>query len=268
LPSAGHPSGIAAAFEAGRALREIQARRLYQQAGYSTLAEYADERFGLGRAHAYRQIDAALVVDALSPFGDILPANEAQARALKPLLLEPPRLRRVWHEALAENDGVPPPASVITEKVKAERKHREWQLAWMQTRPSMRASSLDEAREAELLNEGMWERRRAEQREVEAVFDRFRGEPEGELAERMASRLRAHPSALEAVLFRLRRAAAEASAGLSAEERYELVVRAAAIALGADQRPGDQEARAVETLLTEVSSHFPATHPDTASQRL
>jgi hypothetical protein len=247
--------GLATFFEVGHALQEIRVRRLYQRAGYATFAEYAEKRFGLGRTHAYRQIDAALVVDALSPFGDTLPANEAQARALKPLLVEPPRLARVWQQALAENDGVPPPSSVIAERVRAERKHGEQQLAWTRPRPPMTAPSLDETAET-WCDDERFMRDVAERLAADAAVELRCGQPEGELAERMRRRLRAHPSAFDAVLFRLRRAVEETPEELSAEERYELVVRAAAIALGADQRPGDEEARAVEALLITVRRHF------------
>ena len=39
----------------------------------------------MGRAHAYRLIDAAKTVKYLSPIGDTIPANEAQARELAQL---------------------------------------------------------------------------------------------------------------------------------------------------------------------------------------
>lgn len=46
------------------------------------------------RAHAYRLIEAAEVRQNLSPMGDILPANERQARPLTEL--EPEAQRLAW----------------------------------------------------------------------------------------------------------------------------------------------------------------------------
>ena len=51
--------------------------------------DYCRERWGLGRAHAYRLIDAAATAEAVSPVGDI--TNERQARALSGLPAEEQR---------------------------------------------------------------------------------------------------------------------------------------------------------------------------------
>lgn len=79
---------------------EIREKRLYQQAGWDTFEGYCEERWGWKRAHAYRLMDAAEVIKALSPTGDTIPfpATERQARELAPLRHEPEALREVWQE--------------------------------------------------------------------------------------------------------------------------------------------------------------------------
>ncbi len=98
--------GLSTFVEVGRALLEIQERRLYRAAGYETFAEYVEKRWDLSSAHAYRQIEAAKVVDILSPIGELpLPANEAQARELAPLVDDPDAVRAVWAETVQDGDG-------------------------------------------------------------------------------------------------------------------------------------------------------------------
>ena len=52
----------------------------------------------MGKSHAYRLIDACQVLDNLSPIGERLPRNEAQARALTKL--DAFNQRKVWREFL------------------------------------------------------------------------------------------------------------------------------------------------------------------------
>lgn len=75
-------SGLANFVAVGSALADISASKLYR-ATHATFAEYAADRFGLGRSHAYRLIDAAKIAEAVSPMGDI--RTERQARALQGL---------------------------------------------------------------------------------------------------------------------------------------------------------------------------------------
>lgn len=72
-------NGLATFVQVGIALAEIRAVRLYRSTS-ATFAGYARERFGIGRSHAYRMIDAARIADVVSPIGDI--AGESQAREL------------------------------------------------------------------------------------------------------------------------------------------------------------------------------------------
>ena len=52
----------------------------------------------MGRSHAYRLIEAFVVIDNLSPIGDILPRNEAQARPLTNLNML--TQKKVWRDFL------------------------------------------------------------------------------------------------------------------------------------------------------------------------
>jgi hypothetical protein len=98
--------GLGTFVEVGRALLEIQQRRLYRAAGYGTFADYVEKRWDLSSTHAYRQIEASKVVDILSPIGDMpLPANEAQARELAPLVDDPEAVRAVWIETVQDGEG-------------------------------------------------------------------------------------------------------------------------------------------------------------------
>ncbi len=71
------------------------------------------------RAHSYRLIDAALVVDNLSPkclqIGDILPTNENQVRPLTKL--SPEQQRSVWQQAVSEAGGKVPPGRIVKDIV-------------------------------------------------------------------------------------------------------------------------------------------------------
>jgi len=52
----------------------------------------------MGRSHAYRLIEAFAVIDNLSPIGDVVPKNEAQARPLTQLNLF--TQKKVWRDFL------------------------------------------------------------------------------------------------------------------------------------------------------------------------
>jgi hypothetical protein len=99
--------GLGTFIEVGRTLLEIQSRRLYLQAGHRSFAVYVTERWDLSEAHAYRQIEAAKVIDILSPIGETsLPANEAQARELAPLVQDPDAIRTIWTEIESTGERV------------------------------------------------------------------------------------------------------------------------------------------------------------------
>jgi len=96
--------------EQGRALREIRDHDLWRAGGYRGFVEYCELRWEWGTSHAYRLMDAADVVDRLSPNGgteavDVDPPdNERQARELVPIKDDEPRLLKTWR-ALREEHG-------------------------------------------------------------------------------------------------------------------------------------------------------------------
>jgi len=72
-------------------------QRLYREQ-YETFEDYCRERWGWSKTHVNRQVDAARVAAALTPIG-VIPANEAQARELVPLLRQDEaEVIEVWRE--------------------------------------------------------------------------------------------------------------------------------------------------------------------------
>lgn len=104
-------SGLKTFIEVGNALLEIRDSRLYRQTS-STFEEYCRERWKMSRPQAYRLIDAATVVQNLSPLGDI-PTNERQVRPLTKL--EPEQQHEAWNAAIELNPK--PTAAQVQEAV-------------------------------------------------------------------------------------------------------------------------------------------------------
>lgn len=77
-------AGLNTFVEVGSALMSIREGRLYR-VEYSTFEDYCRERWGMTRKRAYDLMGAAETVELMSPIGDILPANEGQARELSGL---------------------------------------------------------------------------------------------------------------------------------------------------------------------------------------
>ena len=105
-------------YEAGKALLQLRDRRLYRST-HNSFEDYVQDRFGMKRAHSYRLIEAALVVENLSPkclqFGDILPTNEAQCRPLTKL--EPEQQREAWTKAVESAGGKVPSGRIVKDIV-------------------------------------------------------------------------------------------------------------------------------------------------------
>jgi hypothetical protein len=98
--------GLHTFIEVGGALLEINRRKLYRTLGFASFAEYAEQRWGISRSYAYRQIEAARVVNFLEQAPHLPPpANESQARELSRLNSEPEVLREVWADALRDANG-------------------------------------------------------------------------------------------------------------------------------------------------------------------
>jgi len=85
-------------YAVGKALKEIRDNRLYRALGFDLLETYTRNKWDMGKSHTYRLIDAAVVIDNLSPIGETLPLNEAQIRPLTNL--EPFEQRQIWREFL------------------------------------------------------------------------------------------------------------------------------------------------------------------------
>jgi len=77
----------------GTSLSEIQAHLLFKIKS-SSFEEYLENQWDMKRAHAYRMMAAAQVIKCLSPIGDKLPQNEAQARPLT--RLSSSKLKEIW----------------------------------------------------------------------------------------------------------------------------------------------------------------------------
>ncbi|MEU8310281.1 hypothetical protein AB0C84_42585 [Actinomadura sp. NPDC048955] len=91
---------------AGKALQTIRDARLYGTT-HATFEEYVEQRWQMGRAHAYRLIQAWPLAEALSPIGDTT-LNEAQVRALLPLAAQHGQdAAVVGYGTVAEVDGLP-----------------------------------------------------------------------------------------------------------------------------------------------------------------
>lgn len=87
--------GLKTFVDVGNALLKIRDGKLYR-IDFGTFEDYCKERWNMQRAHAYRLIDAANVVNILSPTGDILPTTERVARPLTQL--EPEDQPVVWQK--------------------------------------------------------------------------------------------------------------------------------------------------------------------------
>jgi hypothetical protein len=102
--------GLKTFTEVGGALASIRDRRLYRTS-HATFEDYCRDRWGLSSRHANRTIEAAKVAGILGPIGPV-PANEAQARELAPLLGDPAALRETWQRAVESAAGRPTAADV------------------------------------------------------------------------------------------------------------------------------------------------------------
>jgi hypothetical protein len=91
--------------DGGRALDIINVNRLYRDT-HATFEDYCKEKWQIPRQHAHRLMQAAAVMDILSPMGDkftALPQNERQVRPLVGLTKED--IPVAWQNALAADNG-------------------------------------------------------------------------------------------------------------------------------------------------------------------
>ncbi len=85
-------------YSTGKALKEIRDGRYYHKLSFKSFESYVRVRWDMGRSHAYRLIEAFVVMENLSPIGEVLPKNEAQVRPLTKL--NPHSQKKVWRDFL------------------------------------------------------------------------------------------------------------------------------------------------------------------------
>lgn len=106
-------------YQSGRALKQIRDECLYRDALFDNFDAYVRERWDMHRSHAYRLIQAATVVDNLSPIGDgIVPQNESQARVLARLSKD--EQRRLWRRFISS--GLALNAANIRKFIRSQKK--------------------------------------------------------------------------------------------------------------------------------------------------
>jgi hypothetical protein len=102
-------AGLTTFIDVGGALLTINEGRLYRR-DFATFDEYCTAKWQIGRAYAYRLMEAVRTLLTLGDTGVPLPTNEAQARALAGV---PEELRtEVWQKAHERTDGQPTAAAV------------------------------------------------------------------------------------------------------------------------------------------------------------
>lgn len=106
--------GLASFMRVGLALAAIRDQRLYRVT-HRGFEEYARERWGLGRAHAYRHIQAAQLAHVVSPVGDT-PPGESVLRELGPLREDIDAVQKAWRTA-CERYGNRPTATQVRQVV-------------------------------------------------------------------------------------------------------------------------------------------------------
>lgn len=109
--------GLASFFEVGAALKEIRDSRLYRES-HDTFEDYCQERWGIDKTYAHRNICAAELRSELVPIGTILPANEAQCRPLTKL--SDTDRQTAWQEVIERAPETEDGTKLITAKLVEE----------------------------------------------------------------------------------------------------------------------------------------------------
>lgn len=99
--------------EVGRALLAIREGDLHRQT-HGTFEEYCKDRWDIERAHGYRLMASAGIVDKLSPMGDRIPSSERQARPLTTVPMD--QVGDVWDEVVERAPRDDDDEPVITAK--------------------------------------------------------------------------------------------------------------------------------------------------------
>lgn len=103
-------------YEAGSALKQIRARRLYRSS-HDTFEFYCRERFGFTRQAANYLIAGASIYENLTTVGcQILPTSERQVRSLN--RLKSIHQCQIWTKAVDVAGGVVPSSRIVKEEVR------------------------------------------------------------------------------------------------------------------------------------------------------
>jgi hypothetical protein len=112
--------GVEAFMECGKALIEIQEKKLWRAGGWPTWEDYCLQVAGLSKSYAHRIINATRVALALPrelPIGNFLaPVSESQVRPLLKLA-EPEEQGQAWAAAVKKVEGRQPTAADVQEVV-------------------------------------------------------------------------------------------------------------------------------------------------------
>ncbi|MEX1116715.1 MAG: DUF5131 family protein [Akkermansiaceae bacterium] len=112
-------NGVLAFMECGKALIEIQEKKLWRVGGWPTWEDYCRQVVGLSKPYANRIINATRVASDLFerlPIGNsVTPVSESQVRPL--LKLESEQRVRAWDAAVEKAKGGQPTAVVVEEIV-------------------------------------------------------------------------------------------------------------------------------------------------------
>jgi hypothetical protein len=105
---------IGSFMEAGKALAEIKAKRLWAEAGHASWREFIDDEHpSIGGRHADRIVSACQITSETGPRG---PSTERQARELG-RIKDPEQRGNVWDDMLKEKDGEQPTAAEVKQRV-------------------------------------------------------------------------------------------------------------------------------------------------------
>jgi hypothetical protein len=112
--------GVEAFMECGKALIEIQDKKLWRAGGWPTWEDYCLQVAGLSKSYAHRIINATRVALALPgelPIGNsVAPVSESQIRPLLKLA-EPEQQGQAWAAAVEKAEGKQPTAADVQEVV-------------------------------------------------------------------------------------------------------------------------------------------------------
>lgn len=114
-------NGLRTFVDVGTALLEIRDEKLYRK-DHDTFEDYCRGRWNMSRIHAHRMIEAAGVTNNLLPIGNILPANESQARPLTQL--EPDQQREAWQKVIEKAPSTGITAALVLEAAREIQKVR------------------------------------------------------------------------------------------------------------------------------------------------